>query len=225
MTGQKRNTALLSLAHLEAKHKRGETFTASEWSRFDQLVAKIQRAALNRRVNLNSGPLTPFEDRLPLAMKEILEHTVCQSDDRPVIVHEGKGDCSSAGTQSAEGRLEMSPKELIDYADEGCYHEAGHAIVRAYLRMPFVSVTIEFVDGVHAGYTHAVPRFTTTYRDFVGATMFAAAGRVATDILAESRPGMTRFDDSDREDQEFIDAKVSRSVPSSVSILSVGKRE
>jgi hypothetical protein len=35
----------------------------------------------------------------------------------------------------------------------------------------------------------------------------AAAGRVATDIYAESNPGMTRYDESDGQDQEFIDAK------------------
>jgi hypothetical protein len=37
--------------------------------------------------------------------------------------------------------------------------------------------------------------------------MIAAAGRVATDIYAESNPGMTRFDESDGQDQESIDAK------------------
>jgi hypothetical protein len=202
---------LMSLPELEAKHERGEIFTAPEWRRFDQLVtrrlAEIRRAALNRRVDLKTGRLTAFEDRLPLAMKRILGYTVRRRDDQPVIVQEGKADCSSVGTQSNEGTREMSTKELIDYACEGCYHEAGHAIVRAYLRMPLVSVTIEFVEGVHAGYTDVVPRHTTTYRDFIGGAMFAAAGRVATDIYAESNPGLTRFDKSDGQDQEFIAAK------------------
>jgi hypothetical protein len=140
-------------------------------------------------------------------MKHILEYTICRSDDKPVMTSKGEVHCSSVETQSDEAERDMTTKELIDYASEGCYHEAGHAIVRAYLRMPLVSVTVEFVEGVHGGYTHVVLRRTATYQDFIGAAMFAAAGRVATDIYAESTPGMNRFDKSDGQDQEFIDAK------------------
>jgi hypothetical protein len=208
MTQSTKDTVLMSLADLEAKHKKGEIFTAPEWRRFDQLVvrqlAKIRRAALNRRVDLNTGLLIPIEDGLPLGMKRILEYTSSRSDKRPVVQD---ADCSLAGTQTSKPQREMSTKELFDYAIEGCYHEAGHAIVRAYLRMPLVSVTIEFVPGVHAGYTDVLPRHTTSYQDFIGAAMFAAGGRVATDMYGESNPGMTRFDESDRDDQESIDAK------------------
>jgi hypothetical protein len=200
-----KDTALLSLAELQAKYERGEIFTAPEWRRFDQLVAR-HRSKI-RRADKDTGRLTAFEDRLPLAMKRILGYTVRRRDDQPVMEKEAEADCGPEETESHEGRREMSTKELIDYACEGCYHEAGHAIVRAYLQMPFVSVTIEFVEGVHAGFTDAIPRFTTTYQDFIAGAMFAAAGRVATDIYAESNPGMTRFDESDGPDQEFIDAK------------------
>jgi hypothetical protein len=102
---------------------------------------------------------------------------------------------------------DVNTKELLDYAFEGAYHEAGHAIVRAYLKKPFVYVTVEMVPGVHAGYTHVVPHPTRSYQDFIGVAMFAAAGRLATDIYMESSPGMTRWNESDREDQKSIDAQ------------------
>jgi hypothetical protein len=136
----------------------------------------------------------------------MLNHQKNEHYDKMPMLKEGEFDRRFGDTQSNKGRVEMSSKELLDYAFEGAYHEAGHAIVRAYLQMPFVSVTVEMVEGVHAGYTDVVPRITTTYQDFIDVTMFAAAGRVATDILAESSPGTTRFDVSDREDQQYIDA-------------------
>jgi hypothetical protein len=115
---------------------------------------------------------------------------------------EGEG-----GPQLSERKREVSTKELLDYAFDGAYHEAGHAIVRAYLRMPFVSVTVQMVEGVHAGFTDVVPRRTTTQRDFIDLATFSAAGRLATDIYTELNPGMTRFHDSDREDQKAIGAQ------------------
>jgi hypothetical protein len=124
------------------------------------------------------------------------------SDDKLVMLNEGETDCSSGESESCEGG--MSTKEMFDYEYEGFYHEAGHAIVRACLQMPFISVTVEEVPGVHAGYTDVVPRITSTFRDFINIAMFTAAGRVATDIFAALNPGQTRFEDSDRDDRSFL---------------------
>jgi hypothetical protein len=58
-----------------------------------------------------------------------------------------------------------------------------------------------------AGYTHVVPHTTRSYQDFIGVAMFAAAGRVATNIYMDLSPGMRRWNESDREDQKSIDAQ------------------
>jgi hypothetical protein len=128
-------------------------------------------------------------------------------DDEVMILEEHQAYCSTARIESSEGKDGMSMKKLLDYAFDGYYHEAGHAIVRAYLEMPFVSVTVEMVEGAHAGYTDVVPRIITTDREFSNVAVFTAAGRVATDIFTELNPGMTRFRDSDRADQRAIDAQ------------------
>jgi hypothetical protein len=128
-------------------------------------------------------------------------------DDKVVMLKEDEGDRSSRGNESSEGEYEVRMKELLDYAFDGNYHEAGHAIVRAYLGMPFISVTVQVVEGVHAGYTDVVPSMTTTYQESISVAMFTAAGRVATDIYTELNPEMTRFHDSDRADQQAIDAQ------------------
>jgi hypothetical protein len=117
--------------------------------------------------------------------------------------NEVETDCNSDRIQSSESGRDPG----IDYAFEGAYHEAGHAIVRAYLGMPFVRVTVEMVPGVHAGYTHVIPHIITSDEDFIGAAMFAAAGRLAMDIHAELNPEITRWNESDREDQKSIDAQ------------------
>jgi hypothetical protein len=128
-------------------------------------------------------------------------------DDEVVILKEHEAYCSTTRIGSSEGKDATSMKKLLDYAFDGYYHEAGHAIVRGYLEMPFVSVTLEMVEGVHAGYTDVVPRIITTDREFSNVAIFTAAGRVATDIFTELNPGMTRFHDSDRADQQAIDAQ------------------
>lgn len=133
--------------------------------------------------------------------------------DKMVMLRGGEHDRSVGHTQSNEGRVDVSTKELLDYAFDGNYHEAGHAIVRAYLGMPFISVTVQVVEGVHAGYTDVVPSMTTTYQEFISVAMFTAAGRVATDIYTELNPEMTRFHDSDRADQQAIDAQAQKCAP------------
>jgi hypothetical protein len=75
----------------------------------------------------------------------------------------------------------MSTKELIDYAFEGFDHEAGHAVVRAYIRMPLVSVTIEFVEGslqaIHATSTAPPARCRSLLLDNVVADEHDISGR------------------------------------------------
>jgi hypothetical protein len=132
--------------------------------------------------------------------KEIREDTV-------VVLEEDKADRSSGGNDASESKYEVNIKESLDYLFDGYYHEAGHATARAYLGMPFVNVTVEMVPGVHAGCTDVVPRITRTYLEFINVAIFTVGGRVATDIYTELNPEMTRFQDSDRTDQQSIDAQ------------------
>jgi hypothetical protein len=99
----------------------------------------------------------------------------------------------------------------LAYATEGTYHEAGHAIMYAYLRLPFYSVTIKSdAEGGHTGKLRTVPRgkpypvVQTNRRGRANRAIATAAGRVATDIHEEKDPSMIRFEESDREDQEQI---------------------
>jgi hypothetical protein len=135
-----------SPSELDAKGRRDETFTAQEWRRFDQLVArqlgKIRRASLNRRVNLNTGRLTAFEDRLPLAMKRILEYTVSRSDDRPdlgggwmpIAVWSGR---SPQGFLIAIGRI-MLPQPLWHKPAESRSREGS---IRSSCTWPWRKIT------------------------------------------------------------------------------------
>jgi hypothetical protein len=123
--------------------------------------------------------------------------------DDHVVLKGAEADCEPGEAQTTDSGREPD----IDFAWEGAYHEAGHAMMHAYLKMPFVSVTVEYVPGVHAVYTHVVPRRTTSSENFIKNAMYTAAGRVATDIYAESDHGMTRWEESDVEDQRSIDAQ------------------
>lgn len=96
----------------------------------------------------------------------------------------------------------------IHYLFEGAYHEAGHAIMYAYLKVPFHSVTIATnKEGGTAGLVREVPngapaRMVNVRLDAI----ISAAGPAATDLYDEFHPDypLKRWEESDRQDREHV---------------------
>jgi hypothetical protein len=91
---------------------------------------------------------------------------------------------------------------LFEQAEQTPHHEAGHAVVMAWLKLPFVDLTMEAdEEGETAGQVTLLPE--THRRDYTDSAIGCAAGQAANNLHDEFR-GSPSFDWDNSNDNNQI---------------------
>ena len=95
--------------------------------------------------------------------------------------------------------LQLGP--LFEQGEQTPHHEAGHAVVMAWLKLPFTDSTMEEEEGETAGQVTLLPG--TYRRDYTDSAIGCAAGQAA-DNLHEEFSGNACFDWDNSKDNSEI---------------------
>jgi hypothetical protein len=91
---------------------------------------------------------------------------------------------------------------LFEQAEQTPHHEAGHAVVMAWLKLPFVDLTMEKdEEGETAGQVSLLPE--NYHRDYTDSAIGCAAGQAADNLHEEFR-GRATFDWDNSNDNNQI---------------------
>ena len=97
---------------------------------------------------------------------------------------------------------ELQLGDLFEQGEQTPHHEAGHAVVMAWLKLPFVGLTMEKdEEGEMAGEVPLLPK--TYRRDYTDSAIGCAAGQAA-DNLHEEFSGNACFDWDNSKDNSEI---------------------
>jgi hypothetical protein len=91
---------------------------------------------------------------------------------------------------------------LFEQAEQTPYHEAGHAVVMAWLKLPSVDLTVqEDEEGETAGQVSLLPE--TYRRDYTDSAIGCAAGQAADNLHEEFRGSSTSDWDNSNDNNQI----------------------
>src|SRR3984957_179905 len=97
---------------------------------------------------------------------------------------------------------ELRLVDVFKQGEQTPHHEAGHAVVMAWLKLPFVDLTMEDdEEGETAGQVSLLPQ--TYHRDYTDSAIGCAAGQAAENLHEEFR-GRATFDWDNSNDNNQI---------------------